>query len=92
MAWFLLYLIDVTDQDAESAFRQLQNELRTYNPDLESKPFLVAFNKIDVGIQDPEGIEFLNSMGIEPLMISAVAGKGLKKLVKLLSEKIESSG
>ncbi|PJA29930.1 MAG: GTPase ObgE [candidate division Zixibacteria bacterium CG_4_9_14_3_um_filter_46_8] len=87
----LLYLIDIVNQDVENTFRQLQKELKSYNPGLLSKPFLVALNKIDTGIQDLHGVAFLESNGIAPNPISAISGQGLPQLIELLSERVEHS-
>lgn len=87
----LLYLIDVSDRDIETAFTQLHREMEIFNPDLVRKPFIVALNKCDTGIKDSDGISFLKSTGAEPVMISAVTGEGLEDLVEILVEKIEQS-
>ena len=44
----LLHLIDVTNSDLEKAYRQVQNELKSYSLDLLKKQELIVLNKIDL--------------------------------------------
>ncbi|MCP4633978.1 MAG: GTPase ObgE [candidate division Zixibacteria bacterium] len=87
----LLYLIDITEQETAATFESLKKELKAYNPELLERPYLVAMNKIDTGIDDPDGTDYLVKHNISIVKISSVTGEGLHELVKLVSDKIDNS-
>src|SRR5579872_2918383 len=68
----LLHLVDASADDPLSAFRQIQEELKYYDPELLERPTLVALNKID--IQEgrervPELVKQLRDQGYEAIPI-----------------------
>src|SRR5690606_33247143 len=96
-----VHLVDVSSgnlDEARAAYEDINEELKRYdemNHDrdgffpLTTRPQLVAFNKIDT--QGPDFVEtcvrtFKKEFGVEPLVISAVAGKGIDKLLFRLKE------
>ena len=44
----LLFIVDVSFEDAVDDFKILQKEINCYNPDILKKPFLILLNKIDL--------------------------------------------
>tara|TARA_E500000331_G_C17172974_1_gene677001 strand:- start:252 stop:1235 length:984 start_codon:yes stop_codon:yes gene_type:complete len=44
----LLHLIDITEKDLESTYKQVKNELKNYSKDLLKKEEIIVLNKIDL--------------------------------------------
>ncbi len=44
----LLHLIDITNDDLKKSYKQVKNELKNYNPNLEKKKELIILNKTDL--------------------------------------------
>lgn len=67
----LLYVIDVTT-DTKATFNALQKELKTYDPTLLKRPYLIALNKCDLVTQDhvDEQMQGLLEAGVPILAIS----------------------
>ena len=90
----LIYVIDVsTDirKDPFEDFKTLQNELKSYDPALLEKPFLVALNKID---KDDTAIDtFKSKYPFDPsnlFFISAKTNEGIaqfSKAIKSMAQK-----
>jgi len=85
----LLHLVDASADDPLSAFRQIQEELKYYDPELLERPTLVALNKID--IQEgrervPELVKQLRDQGYEAIPISAATREGVDVLVFRLAQ------
>jgi GTP-binding protein len=81
----LIHVVDLaTQEDPWGTYCQIRDELRAFNPELASRPELVAGNKVD--LLTPEAVRDARrrfiSEGIEVLPISASAGKGLDELVQ----------
>jgi GTP-binding protein len=79
----LLYLIDITSADIDKDFQVLNNELKSFDPELLKKPNIVALNKADL-VKDLTK-KFSNKVD---LVISAVSGYNLDKLITTLWEKL----
>ncbi|MFP4521028.1 MAG: GTPase ObgE [Fibrobacterota bacterium] len=82
----LLFIIDINDEDPETSFKTLREEMRIFNPVLLKKPFFTAVNKCDSAPEKEVSID-----GIETVYhISAVTGQGCKELLsdinRLLSD------
>ncbi len=72
------------EEDPVHAFEMVRGELGAYGSDLLSRDFLVALNKSDLLDEDDMTritARFERETGIEPIVISAVAGDGLSMLV-----------
>lgn len=81
----LLFMIPADTDDIAHEYEVLCNELKTFNPDLVEKPRVLAITKCD--LLDDELIEMLRPnlpQGIEIVMISSVAQKGLTQLKDVL--------
>ena len=83
----LLCLIDGTEQNPSAVFESLKKELESYNASLLMKPLILVRTKGDI-IMDVDHEKWKNIP--EYLMeISAVAGKGIQKLIREISNKLE---
>ena len=83
----LLCLIDGTEKNPSAAFESLKKELESYNASLLMKPLILVRTKGDI-IMDVDHEKWKNIP--EYLMeISAVAGKGIQKLIREISNKLE---
>ena len=83
----LLCLIDGTEKNPSAVFESLKKELESYNASLLMKPLILVRTKGDI-IMDVDHEKWKNIP--EYLMeISAVAGKGIQKLIREISNKLE---
>ena len=83
----LLCLIDGTEKNPSAVFESLKKELESYNASLLMKPLILVRTKGDI-IMDVDHEKWDNIP--EYLMeISAVAGKGIQKLIREISNKLE---
>ena len=87
----LLHLVDGTDNDPAANYRTVRRELDAYGGGLSSKTELIALSKCDA--LNDQSIETTRSLleketGIPPLIISAVSGVGLTKVLRLLVSKV----
>ncbi|XP_043723037.1 GTP-binding protein OBGC, chloroplastic [Telopea speciosissima] len=80
----LVHVVDGWGQQPEYEFDAVRLELELFSPELAEKPYLVAFNKMDL----PEAVEkwtsfkeSLQARGIEPFCMSAVNGQGTREVV-----------
>jgi GTP-binding protein len=83
----LLFLIPADSNDHKKEFEILQQELKSYNPEMLQKDFIIAISKSDM-LDDElkEAISKELPAGIPHLFISAVTNKGLVELKDLLWE------
>ena len=85
----LAYLIDVTEENPESVFKTLWNELHSFSERLVRKPSLIVLTKIDLldnGSALPKIADNLPSVGI-----SAVANKNIDQLKQYFFEIIQKA-
>ena len=91
----MIHIVDaagVEGRDPIADIHAINKELEAYNPDLLSKPQVIAANKIDAIYGDENEIitslraEFEEKEGIKVFPISAVSGKGLKELLYHVKE------
>ena len=85
----LLHLIDITEKDLESTYRQVKNELKSYSKDLLKKREIIVLNKIDLMHKDivKEIINnFSKNKKSEVASLSTLNKKSISKIkAKLLS-------
>lgn len=91
----ILHIVDIAGTEGRDPIvdiRNMQDELRKYNPALLDKPQIIGANKVDA-LYDQEVIEQLKSTfepeGIPVFPISAVARTGLKELIYYLDKKLK---
>ncbi len=89
----LLHLVDATetDMDVATAYKTVRHELKAYGGELVGKKEIVALSKCDA--VDPETLaeraEALRKVARKkPLILSAVAGKGVKEALFALTREI----
>ncbi|XP_021595215.1 GTP-binding protein OBGC, chloroplastic isoform X2 [Manihot esculenta] len=80
----LVHVVDGSSQQPEFEFDAVRLELELFSPELAEKPFVVAYNKMDL----PEAYENwpsfkerLQSCGIEPFCMSAVMREGTHEVI-----------
>jgi len=90
----LLHLVDPTGSmgDPLAALDTIDEELRQYGSELGRKPQILVITKADAA-QDLEVVDRLRSraeeLGRPCLLISSVAGTGLKELIRTVSETLD---
>ena len=85
----LVHIVDAAStegRDPVDDIRKINHELEAYNPEIASRPQIIAANKIDcIFDQDEDPVERLQKEfeppGIKVYPISAVTGQGLKELL-----------
>jgi len=89
----LIHLIDVGEIDPENpleAFNLINKELGLYSKKLARKTQIVVLNKMDLtGVQNRVEKFKAALPDLEILTISAVTGKGVKPLIKLLASRLQ---
>ena len=86
---FLLFLIDMAGTDGRNPvedYKNLRKELKLYNEDLNSRPFLILANKMDIPEAKANLKKFERSTKTKPLQISASEGLHIDTLKEALSE------
>lgn len=90
----LVHLVDITDKEYIKNYKTIQNELEKYGGDLINRPQILVLNKIDT-LDDDEALKRkknLEKVIQKPiLLISAVTGKGIEKLLGEVWKIVESS-
>lgn len=81
----LLFVIDGFEEDAYEKFQSLKQELREFHPKLAEKPYVLALNKSDLGVE--ESMKVFKEQGESFILTSAVSGEGCDAL-KLALEKL----
>ncbi len=91
----LVHVVDISGIEGRKPledFDMLNKELALYNPQLATRPQLVAANKIDLlgeGNELEDLTEILVARGIEIFPISAATNRGLKELFVYISKKLK---
>lgn len=91
----LIHLIDATTLDPATAWRTIRGELEAYGAGLESKPEIVALNKVDAldataRRKVAKAVE--KASGQAPHLVSAVSGEGLKALLRTAFSRVRPAG
>nr|AON76716.1 ObgC [Cyathula officinalis] len=80
----LVHVVDGSSPQPESEFDAIRLELELFNPELAEKPYIVAFNKMDL----PEASErweifkeYLLGAGIQPFSMSAISKQGTQEVI-----------
>ncbi len=83
----LLHLVDVTEPDVAEAYRTVRGELKAYGAGLNRKREIVALSKCDAVTPElaaEKAAELQRAARKKPLLLSAVAGQGVREaLLKL---------
>jgi GTP-binding protein len=88
----LLFMLDAMSHDPMEDYRVLENELITYNPDMNLKKRLVCFSKIDSVMEDTR--QELKAMKFDEkvedvFMISSITGENIDKVKMKMWQMIE---
>lgn len=85
----ILYLVDI-NSDFLAEFDDLKAELRAYDIALVRKPAILALNKIDLLKNNRFPADLQKKVRIPVCFISALTGRGVKELSKLIEEKLKN--
>lgn len=80
-----MHVVDGSSQQSEYEFDAVRLELEMFSPELAEKPFVVAFNKMDLPEACENWISFrenLRSRGVEPFCMSAVKSEGTHEVIR----------
>ncbi|CAL5383601.1 unnamed protein product [Camellia sinensis] len=93
-----VHVVDGSSQQPEYEFDAVRLELELFNPELAEKPYLVAYNKMDLLEASERWVSFkenLQARGIEPFCMSAVMREGTHKVIcaayELVRKRMEDS-
>ncbi len=94
----LLHLVDVTEPDVAQAYRTIRGELKAYGSGLNRKREIVALSKCDAvtpEVAAEKAAELQRAARKKPLLLSAVAGTGVReallKLGKIVHQRKEEA-
>ncbi|SVB00867.1 uncharacterized protein METZ01_LOCUS153721, partial [marine metagenome] len=90
-----LHLLDGNGVDPIEDFKQVNQELKLYSPELADRPQLVVINKIDlpeVRARIPEFTEELKDLGVDLLAMAAATGEGIQGVLDKVSGVIAPMG
>ena len=82
----LLFVIDGFAEDAYQQFTVLKKELKAFHPKLAEKPYLIALNKSDLGIE--KALKDFKKHKDSVIVTSAMNGEGCKELVSALDQAV----
>jgi GTP-binding protein len=93
----LIHVIDAAGSEGRDPiedFKTINEELIRYNPELASRPQIVAANKTDLIPADGNEVKekfynFIKEQGIPLYEISAATGRGVKELVYAVAEELK---
>ncbi len=94
----LIHVLSLESGDFDSLTNELEtvrNEMRTYDPDLDIRPYFVVANKLDE-LEEPEELlrklsRHFDSIGISFCAVSALTEEGIPELVKLIIDFAEKN-
>lgn len=79
-----VHVLDGSSEQPEFEFDAVRLEIEMFNPELAEKPYVVAYNKMDLPDayeKWPAFKERLQARGIEPFCMSAVKGEGTHEVM-----------
>ena len=80
----LLFVIDGFEKNAYAKFQALRKELKTFHPKLAEKPYVIALNKKDLGIDT--ALKVFEKKKEKVIVTSAMTGDGCKELTIALDK------
>jgi GTP-binding protein len=89
----LIHLVDGTQDDIETAYRTIRNELSAYDERLGEKPELVVLNKVDAIEPDDlkQKVKLLKKLSkADVLQVSGVTGQGTDKVLYAVIETLDA--
>ena len=82
----LLFVIDGFAENAFEQFTVLKDELKAFHPKLAKKPYVIALNKSDLGIDN--AIKEFKKHKEKVIVTSAITGDGCKELQQALDDAV----
>ncbi|MBU0528358.1 GTPase ObgE [bacterium] len=86
----LLILIDSQNENPLNTLKLLREELYSYNPSLEEKPYIIVRSKFDLIANDESVKKWPTAIG-DFIDISAVTGYGIDNLIRLIDKKLNEN-
>lgn len=90
-----MHIVDGSSEQPEYEFDAVRLELEMFSPELAEKPYVVAFNKMDLPEASEKWPSFkdaLQSRGVEPFCISAVTRNGTREVINSAYELVQKNG
>ncbi|KAL6532254.1 hypothetical protein OROGR_014224 [Orobanche gracilis] len=90
----LVHIVDGSSQQPEYEFDAVRLELEMFSPELAEKPYIVAYNKMDLPEASenwPSFKEVLQARGIEPFCMSAVTRYGTQEVINSAYELVQEN-
>lgn len=89
-----VHVLDGSAEQPEFEFDAVRLELEMFSPELAEKPYVVAYNKMDLPDayeKWPAFKERLQARGIEPFCMSAVKGEGTHEVIRAAYQLLQKS-
>nr|XP_011462703.1 PREDICTED: GTP-binding protein OBGC, chloroplastic isoform X2 [Fragaria vesca subsp. vesca] len=90
----LIHVVDGSGQQPEFEYDAVRLELELFSPEIAEKPYIVAFNKMDLpdaNEQWPSFKENLQARGIQVFCMSAVKGEGTHEVISTAYQLLQRS-
>lgn len=87
----LVEAVPIDGSDPVENYRTIRNELEQYSPALANRPEILVLSKLDVTGADEVVDRVSQELCREPLMISAVTGRGIPALISRITEVLKRS-
>ncbi|KAJ8766736.1 hypothetical protein K2173_007803 [Erythroxylum novogranatense] len=90
----LVHVVDGSSPQPELEFDAVRLELELFSPELAEKPYIVAYNKIDLPDAYESWLSFkekLQDRGFEPFCMSAMKREGINKVIRAAYELLRKS-
>ena len=91
----MLHLVSAQEEEVGKAYKTVRHELEAYGHGIEDKTEIVALSQIDVADEDTlkqKAKELKKACGREPLLFSAITGRGMTDVLRILREIIVADG
>lgn len=89
-----MHIVDGSSEQPEYEFDAVRLELEMFSPELAEKPYVIAYNKMDLPEASenwPSFKEALQAHGIEPLCMSAVTRNGTQEVINSAYELVQKN-
>lgn len=89
-----MHIVDGSSQQPEYEFDAVRLELEMFSPELAEKPYIVAYNKMDLPEASenwPSFKEALQARGIKPFCMSAVTRNGTQEVINSAYELVQKN-
>lgn len=89
-----MHIVDGSSEQPEYEFDAIRLELEMFSPELAEKPYIVAYNKMDLPEASEKWTLFkdaLESRGIKPFCMSAVTRYGTQEVINSAYELVQKN-